>query len=318
MKAALSKMPRFKRVVIIGASGFIGQHLIRELIKKEGIEIRVLVHQTPIKIQEGISYIEGDLLRLSSLDDLLSEDSVVINLAYLPNNNPQAMKNLAISCEKNRVKRLIHCSTAVVVGSTQTDFIREDTTCRPTSEYQISKFVIENDLLKLSKGKFELTILRPTAVFGDGGKNLLKLVNDLIDGNMLLNYSKSCIYGHRSMNLVSVENVVSALFFLLDSKNIDREIFIISDDDAKINNYRDVEERLLKIFDKSYCVPRVPIPKFILTTILRVIGKLSISPYVKFSDKKLCELGHIKTQAFDQALSTFAEKSKFLRSTRVE
>jgi nucleoside-diphosphate-sugar epimerase len=318
MKAALSKMSRFKRVAIIGASGFIGQHLVRELIKQEGIEICVLVHRTPIKIQEGISYIEGDLLTLSSLDDLLSEDSVVINLAYLPNNNPQAMKNLAISCEKNRVKRLIHCSTAVVVGSTQTDSIREDTTCRPTSEYQISKFMIENDLLKLSKGKFELTILRPTAVFGDGGKNLLKLVNDLIDGNMLLNYSKSCIYGHRSMNLVSVENVVSALIFLLESKNVDREIFIISDDDAKINNYRDVEERLLKIFDKSYCVPRVPIPKFILTTILRVIGKLSISPYVKFSDKKLCELGHIKTQVFDQALSTFAEKSKFLRSTRVK
>jgi nucleoside-diphosphate-sugar epimerase len=318
MKEDLFQLPRLQKVAIIGASGFIGQHLIRELIKQECIQICVLVHQTPIKIQEGINYIEGDLLKLSSLDNLLSEDSIVINLAYLPNNSLQAMKNLAISCEKNSVKRLIHCSTAVVVGSAQTDFIREDTTCRPTSEYQISKLAIENNLLKLSKDKFELTILRPTAVFGDGGKNLLKLVNGLINGNMLLNYSKSCMYGHRSMNLVSVENVVSALIFLMNSKNVDREIFIISDDDAKINNYRDVEDTLLKIFDKSYCLPRVPIPKFILTITLRVMGKLSISPYVKFSDKKLCELGHKKTQAFDQALSAFAKKCNFLHSTRVK
>lgn len=318
MKGMPSQLPRLRRVAIIGASGFIGQHLTKELTKQGDLEIRVLVHRTPIQSQEGVKFIEGDLLELSSLNDLLSEDSIVVNLAYLSSNNMQAMRNLAIACEKNGIKRLIHCSTAVVVGGALSDVVSEKTTCRPTSAYQISKLEIETELLKLARDRFEISILRPTAVFGIGGKNLFKLVNHLISGSMLLNYIKSCLFGWRSMNLVCVENVVAALIFMLDSKNIDREVFIISDDDAIINNYRDIEDRILAICGRSYCVPRVPMPKFILTALLKIMGRLSISPYAKFSDKKLSDLGLIKPQKFDQALFTFSEKYYLLASSRVK
>jgi hypothetical protein len=42
-------------------------------------------------------------------------------------------------------------------------------------EYEKNKLKIEQVFLDISLGKFEMTILRPTAVFGDGGKNLVKL-----------------------------------------------------------------------------------------------------------------------------------------------
>lgn len=318
MKKELSQLPQLKRIAIIGASGFIGQHFVKELTKQRNLEIRVLVHQTPIHCQGEIIFIEGDLLELSSLDDLLCEDSIVVNLAYLPSHNLQAMENLATACQKNRVKRLIHCSTAVVVGNDQRDIICEEAICRPTSKYQISKLSSENFLLEFAKDRFEIAILRPTAVFGIGGKNLIKLANHLITGSMLLNYIKSCLFGRRSMNLVCVENVVAALIFMLDSTNIDREVFIISDDDAIINNYRDVEDRILAFCGKSYCVPRVPVPKFILTALLKMMGKLSIATHAKFSDKKLSELGYVKPQKFDQALLTFAEKCNSLESSQAK
>jgi nucleoside-diphosphate-sugar epimerase len=120
------------------------------------------------------------------------------------------------------------------------------------------------------------------------------------------------------MNLVCVENVVAALVFMLDSQNIDREVFIISDDEVIINNYRDIEDQILAICGKSYCVPRVSMPKFILTALLKIMGRLSIAPYAKFSDKKLSDLGFIKPQKFDQALFTFSEKCYFLASSRVK
>ena len=316
MSDGLPKASDVTTVVVIGASGFIGEHLLKVLAERKDIEVRVLVHRTRAQSQANISFVEGDLLKPDSLDILLSKNCIVVNLAYLAQNNLQAMTNLASACAKNQVKRLIHCSTAVVAGRAGDKNINEKTLCRPTSEYQRVKLQIEAILLEMAKGKFEVSVLRPTAVFGSGGKNLLKMANQLMTGNMWANYIRSCLFNRRSMNLVCVENVVAALVFMMDAENVDREIFIISDDDAPMNNYRDVEDRLLEIFERSYCVPRVPIPEFVLGTILRLAGKLSTSPSAKFSDKKIAALGLIKPRELEAAISDFAAKYKTCQSCR--
>jgi len=112
------------------------------------------------------------------------------------------------------------------------------------------------------------------------------------------------------MNLVSVENVVAALEFLLDAKKVDREVFIISDDDSPVNNYRGVENRLLANFGKSYPVPRVFIPEFLLRVLLRLAGKSNTNPSKKYSGQKLAALGFIKPQNLEAAIDAFAERYK--------
>lgn len=303
-------------VVVIGASGFIGEHLLKELAARQDIAVRVLVHRARAKSQANISFIEGDLLKPESLNALLSKNCTVINLAYLAQNNLQAMTNLASACANSQVRRLIHCSTAVVVGAGGGNSVTEKTPCLPTTEYQSIKLQIEATLLEMAAGKFEVSILRPTAVFGPGGKNLLKLANQLMSGNMWVNYIRSCLFNRRSLNLVYVENVVAALVFLLDAANVDREIFIISDDEVSMNNYRDVEASLLAAFGKSYRIPRVFIPGFVLGTILRSTGRLSTNPSVKFSGEKIAALGFQKPRDLEAALRDFAEWYKTSQSPR--
>ncbi len=295
-----------KTVVVIGASGFIGEHLLKSLAQRKDIEVRVLVHRSRIKSDDNINFIEGDLLKPDSLDVLLSKNCTVINLAYLAQSNLEAMANLAMACAKNQIKRLIHCSTAVVVGRTCSNLVTESTVCAPASEYERTKLSMENIVLDAAIGKYEVTILRPTAVFGPGGKNLLKLANELLTQTPLINYIRSCLFNRRSMNLVCVENVVAALIFLLDADKVDREIFIISDDDSQLNNYRDIEDRLLATFGKPYFVPRVFFPEFFLVVMLRLAGKPNTNPSLKFSDKKLSSFGFNKPQNLEVALDTFA------------
>lgn len=302
-------------VVVIGASGFIGEHLLKALAGLETIEARVLVHhRRRANGHANINYVEGDLLKPDSLDVLLEKNCTVVNLAYLAQNNLEAIANLANACAKNQVRRLIHCSTAVVVGRTENNYVTEVTPCHPVSEYQRTKLQLETILLELARGKFEVTILRPTAVFGPDGKNLLKLANELMAGNMWINYIRSCLFGRRSLNLVCVENVVAALVFLLDAEKVDREVFIISDDDSPLNNYRDVEDCLLANFGKSYLVPRVIIPKFFLGTILRLAGRHSTNPSIKYSDRKLAAMGFNKPQHLETALNDFAAWYKISQS----
>lgn len=298
--------PNVTTVVVIGASGFIGEHLVNALAERKGIEVRVLVHRNRTKNHNNINFIEGDLLKPGSLDTLLSTNCTVINLAYLAQDNLDAMANLAMACTKNQVKRLIHCSTAVVAGRARSDWVTEDTPCSPVSEYEQTKLQMEEFLLEAAFGKFEVSILRPTAVFGPGGKNLIKLADELMTGNMWINYVRSCLFNRRSMNLVCVENVVAALVFLLDAKKIDREIFIISDDDSLINNYRDIENRLLANFGKTYPLPRVFVPEIFLGALLRLAGKSNTNPSIKYSDQKLAALGFKKPQNLEAAIDRFA------------
>jgi len=314
-----SHASKIKTIVIIGASGFIGKHLLKALEPKLDVNIRALVRVVRVLNKPNIHFIEGDLLNLDSLDKLLVPDCVVFNLAYLSKNNIQATNNLAIACKKHKVRRLIHCSTAVVCGDVKDDVVNENTTCVPVSEYQKTKLAIEQILIDASVGNFELAILRPTAVFGPGGENLLKLANDLAKRSCFFNYIKSCLFNRRSMNLVSVENVVAALLFLLDIKNVESEIFIISDDDSPINNYIDIESRLLARFNRSYTLPRFYCPRFILSTLLLASRKPITNPSIKFSDKKLALLGFNKQKDFSLAVDAFADyyKSSFMKRNDV-
>lgn len=300
-------------IAIIGASGFIGEHLLAALTRRSEFEVRVLSRAKKIELQNNlpVSVIEGDLLNPETLDAMFEPGCTVINLAFLASgskrDNLNAMRNLAEACARRNVKRLIHCSTAVVVGAVKEDWVDETTLCNPVTEYEKIKLEIENVLFEESLGAFEFSILRPTAVFGRGGKNLLKLAKELDTGSLWLNYVKSCLFSRRSMNLVSVENVVEALIYLLDAgSKVDREIFIISDDDSPMNNYRDIEKLLLDELGKSFPVKSVPLPLIFLYLLRQISGKPAANLSIRYSDKKLASFGFKKPQPLVDGIASFA------------
>jgi nucleoside-diphosphate-sugar epimerase len=293
------------------------------------IEIRLLVHEHKPdlpKNKTGARLVKGDLLKPDTLGDFLIHGSTVINLAYLNRppirDNLDAVENLIEKCLEARIQRLVHCSTAVVVGGVRNDVITEETLCEPVSEYETTKLQIEELLKAKVRDHFELAILRPTAVFGPGGKNLLKLAGDLTAGRGLLNYWKSCLYGSRRMNLVYVDNVVSALLFLaFKAQKMNGDTFIISDDEHAMNNYRDIETYLIKEFGRrDYPLPRILLPRFLLPCILRLAGRSNSNPHRIYRSEKIQSLGFQKKTSFETGLSSFAGwyKETYLMPQRTE
>jgi len=305
-------------VCITGASSFIGQHFVDQLSTDEDIQIRVLVHN---RIPEGlrdnkrITFVRGDLLDSSSLKKLMTPGCVAVNLAYLRHLGKQqnilAAQTIFQACEDARVKRLIHCSTAAVSGRANTQFVDELTPCRPLSEYEVTKLEIEQLFLSKSQSsaQFDVVILRPTAVFGLGGENLIKLADSLMNGSTLLNYIKSCVHNKRRMNTIYVDNVTACLSFLsLTDLNIDRQIFIISDDENSNNNYRFIETVLLRSLGRpDYFIPRLPVPSVLVSMVLRILGRSNDNPFRTYSCKKLLNLGFEKPVSFELGLTRFAE-----------
>ena len=107
-------------IVVIGASGFIGHHLLPILASRQGVEVRVLVHQRKIEALSNIVFVKGSLLTPHTLEDLIEPECTVINLAYLSSyslqDNLNAINELAELCARKRIKRLIHCSTYLAFG----------------------------------------------------------------------------------------------------------------------------------------------------------------------------------------------------------
>jgi nucleoside-diphosphate-sugar epimerase len=301
-------------VAITGASSFIGTHLLERLSLCSDLYLRLLVNRNlNVSLQESnnVSITQGNLLDSETLNGFVETGCIVINLAYLsgrpPDENFAAINNLVEACSKAKIRRLIHCSTALVSGRVSAIRVTENTPNKPLQEYEITKSGIEKIMLEKSDGLFETVILRPTSVFGKGGRNLVQLMDSLLYGNQIVNYLKSCIYQFRRMNLIYIENVASAIeFFIRTDRNINGEIFIISDDEDPSNNYRDIEKYLMKWMGcKAYPFAPVSVPFPILRFLLRLAGRTNDNPALVYDCGKILSLGFKKPLSFKEGLSRF-------------
>jgi nucleoside-diphosphate-sugar epimerase len=303
-------------VVITGITGFIGQHLLREFQNRSEINIRALTRhhseQTQSHPDNKSRWIYGDLAEPSATANLLVAGCTFISLAFPGNWNRsfhiENTKRLADAAERHRVRRVIHCSTVVVVGNTRQQRVTEATEPWPQTEYEQTKLAIEQTWRAGAAGKFDLVIARPAAVFGPGGKNLLKLADALSGESRHVNYLRSALYSRRRMNLVHVRNVVTAICALMDHEEpFNGDIFNIADDDDPLNNFRDVERILMRELGvRDYALPRLTAPLSVLGAALRMAGRSNHYPDRVYDSAKLKRMGWRPDCGIEQGLREFA------------
>lgn len=303
-------------IAITGASGFIGRRLVAELRREGGHAIRVLSRDRQRDLREdrfgqGVEVCEGDLGDPESLKSFLVPGCVVVHLAYLRDADAEAnlacTANLLAACRDAGISRLVHCSTAAVVGRSPADLVDENTPCMPIDEYGMTKLRIERDIVEAARDRFDSVVLRPTAVLGADGEQLKRLAADLSGGPRWKNYLKSCLFGRRRMNLVPVENVVAAIIFLIDRPGrLGGETFLVSNDDDPKNNFADVEEFLMDALGvERYRLPRLPLPSVLLKWLLISLGRNLVNPRCDFAPDKLRRAGFRSPVSLSEALSAY-------------
>ncbi|KTC66037.1 UDP-glucose 4-epimerase (Galactowaldenase) (UDP-galactose 4-epimerase) (plasmid) [Legionella adelaidensis] len=303
------------KIAITGASSFIGTHLLSSYRANEH-EINVLSRKPLQVLPENVTSFRGDLLDSACLEGFVKDCDVVVNLVYLWDadckQNLQAIENLAKVCAAAGVKRLVHCSSSSVYGGVKEVVIDEKTACLPITEYACTKMAIEELLMKKFSGELEIIILRPTQVFGPGGKNLLKLIHDLSHKTKFKNYLKSCLLSQRKMNLVYIENVIEALYFLMTKKDLQFNTYVISDDEDYSNEFKNVESLIkaeLNIQESK--IPHLFLPLFFYTAIYKIISKGNIHPRASFINLNLKQEGFKKPVHFKEGLKNFLNWYKY-------
>lgn len=201
------------RVLVTGASGFVGGHACAEL-RSRGHEVSALVRRAG-SAPAGTSAQAGDLGSPSSVRDAVraARPECVLHLAAeiatqrdekrIQAVNVEGTKHLVEACGELGEVRLVFCST-VVTGDAHGELLDERTTLPVQTPYGRSKQ--EGERLVLGSG-LPAVVLRPSHVYGAGGWFETEMVGRLRQPGRFAVVGR----GENLWDVVRAEDVATAL-----------------------------------------------------------------------------------------------------------
>ena len=185
-----------KKLLITGASGFLGYHLIEAALLQD-YEVYAGVRKssnTTHLDRNKVTVVELDMADTNSLKAALEKYGIeyIIHGAALTRaktesvynfSNATLTRNLALAAaEANTgMKKFVFISSLAALGpSADGEPVNENTSPRPLTWYGKSKLLAENYLREIASLPF--IVLRPTAVYGPREKDLLLLVKSVTRG----------------------------------------------------------------------------------------------------------------------------------------
>lgn len=295
-------------ICILGAAGFMGARSLRRL-SGAGCEVRLLEHHRIVDAAAGATRVSGDAGDAAALDAALVPGCVVLNFVYGGAGDAVRLAEaIGAACARRGARRLVHVSTTDVYGGAPGQLIDESSPCDPRTDYERAKHACEGIVAAAVGEACELVILRPTAVFGPGGRNLESLALRTLRQPWPRRYLRACAMGRRRMHAVDVEHVAAAVQWAAAAPLAQRhETFIISQDDDPRNEYASLEAYFASQFGRTaYPVPPLALPDGLRRLALRLAGRSVVDPRRRYSAAKLGSAGFRGPRPFSDALAEYA------------
>ena len=287
-----------KRILITGASGFIGSFIVEEALR-QGMETWAAVRSSSSRAylnDQRINFIELDLSDEQRLTEQLKDhqfDYVVhaagvtkcINKDDFRRVNTEGTRHLVAALRALRmpIERFVFLSSLSVMGAKREQQpyteIREDDTPQPNTAYGKSKLEAEETLKARSEEQFPYVILRPTGVYGPREKDYF------IMAKSIKGHSDFAVgYKPQDITFVYVKDVVQAVFLALDHGKTGSTYFL---SDGKVYRSATFSNLIRRELGNPWWI-RITAPIWILrivTAVGDIIGRLSGKAIALNNDK---------------------------------
>jgi len=227
--------PSTRPVLVTGATGFTGNHLVRALAKA-GLPVRAIVRATSraTGLPPGVDVRQVDLTNPAAVAQAVEGTGIIFHLAAAFREaahrdqgyweiNVGATRNLLEAAARQGVERFVHCSTVGVLGHIDQPPADETTPYSPGDIYQRTK--CEGEMLALGYARergLAVSVARPTAIYGPGDTRLLKMFRMIANGTFVM-LGLGEIYYH----MVYVDDLVEGLRLMAVHPEAVGEVFIL-------------------------------------------------------------------------------------------
>lgn len=226
------------RVLITGAGGFLGSHLVDSQLE-QGHHVRavdlhldLLRHQTAHPCLQAI---RGDITAKALVQKLVEGIDVVYHLAsahldvslsdeHYHRVNVGATLSLLEAARQAEVRRFVHCSSVGVIGDVKHPPADETTECHPTNIYERTKLEGERAALDFSRQTgLPVVVVRPAWVYGPRCPRTAKLFRTISKGRLPIFGS-----GRNMRHPVYITDAIRGLELCAETPAIEGEVFIIA------------------------------------------------------------------------------------------
>ncbi|MEW6379720.1 MAG: NAD-dependent epimerase/dehydratase family protein [bacterium] len=246
-KSAVSlKSPQLPRVLITGASGFLGTHLARRLVR-EGYPVRALVRKlSPLgELRNlGLEVFFGDIRDEDSLRTAIRGVEMIVHAAAdttggavdaAMETTVKGTRNVLRLAQEEAVRKVIYISSLSVYGYTRLP------TCRPIREddaleadpqnrgaYTYTKLEAEKIVQQfIRETRLPIVILRPGTIYGPGGPVLTPMIGYALPKNVILAIGRKGF----ELPLVYIDNLLDAIVLSLEKENAAGKVYNIVDEE---------------------------------------------------------------------------------------
>ena len=248
------------KILVTGGTGFTGSHLVKHVLR-EGNKAVVLDNQEGIMLEEltklGAEVILGSVTDPDALKKAVEGCEVVYHLAAAfrkinvpkseyDNTNINAMSSLLEICQNAGVKKVVYCSTQGVHGNIaslgQNPPVPggETSPIKPEDYYQFTKYEGEKVAQAFMDKGMDITILRPTALYGPGDPGRFLMLYKQVKKGWFPFFGPGTAFYHP----VYVENFCDAFTLAVQRSESKGQTYLIAD-----NEYFHIKEIVQKIAD---------------------------------------------------------------------
>lgn len=256
------------KALVTGATGFVGSAVVRALLKA-GTEVRVLARRDsdfsnlqPFKLEGAY----GDLRDTDSLSKALTGCQQLYHVAAhyaLWARNPSIFYDVNVTGTKNILEaardvgteRIVYCSTIGAIGLPPGGGLgTEDTPVsleQMAGHYKRSKYLAEQEVLKLAHAGLPVVIVNPSAPVGEGD------VKPTPTGQMIVDFMKGRMpaYIETGMNIVDVDDVAAGHLLAMEKGRIG-ERYILGANNLMLREIFEILSRLTGVNAPSIKLPR--------------------------------------------------------------
>ena len=252
-----------KNILVIGGAGYVGTHLVSELIKKKySVTVfDLFIYGNFLEKNNNLDIIKGDIRDLKLLGSVIKNFDCVIHLACISNDpsfdlNPQLGKSINFDpfedlikvCKNEGIKRFIYASSSSVYGVKLEKDVDENSSLEPLTDYSKYKALCEDILLKYNNKDFTCCVVRPATVCGYSKRQRLDLVVNILT-NLAYNKGEISVYGGEQLRPnINIKDMSNVYLFLINQPKqlISGEVFNIGFENYSVNTLCNLVIRNIK------------------------------------------------------------------------